>query len=383
MRYKIAYLTSKNPLDKNESSGIYYYQSAALKKYCGDVHYIGPVNNLLIKIIKKISNILQKFTTKKYNPSHSILISYIYGHIFTGKLGKQRFDFVFAEKSSSEIAFIKTGIPVIYSTDATFNLLNNYYSNYSNLFRFSENEGNFIEQRAVNKASLIICSSKWAVNSIINDYRFPSAKTFVIPRGANIDSVPEKEKILERKKTDVCRLLFIGRDWYRKGFDIAYETMKYIRSQGMPVKLTVAGSNPPEEFIDKDVEVINYIDKNRKEGKERFDEIMINSDFFLLPVRAECVAVAFCEAAAYGLPVITRDTGGIKEVVVDGITGFTLDYKAGPEDFGKKIIELYKMDEEYYELSRSSRNFFEERLNWDAWGKDFKNSIDSYFKAPF
>ncbi len=379
MSYEIAYLTSKDPLDKNESSGIYYYQSAALKKYCGNVHYIGPVKNLLITIIIKISNFLNRFTSKKYNHSHSIIISWIYGIIFSRKLGKKKYDFVFAEKSSCEIAFLKTKLPVIYSTDATFNLLHNYYSNYSNLFRFSEREGNYIEQKAINQASLIICSSRWAAMSVSRDYNFPPEKVSIIPRGANIDIIPGREKILKKRKTDVCRLLFIGRDWHRKGFDIAYEAMDYIRALGFKVRLIAVGCSPPSEYIDKDVEVITYINKNSGEGKKQFDEIMFNSDFFLLPVRAECLAVAFCESAAYGLPVISRDTGGIKEVVVNGVTGYILKYDASPRDFAEKIIELYNSDEKYYKLISSSRDFFEKRLNWDAWGRDMKNTIDNYF----
>jgi hypothetical protein len=48
MRYKIAYLSSKNPRNKKLSSGVSYYQSASLKKHCGEIHYLGPVKNIII-----------------------------------------------------------------------------------------------------------------------------------------------------------------------------------------------------------------------------------------------------------------------------------------------------------------------------------------------
>ena len=374
--YRIAYLTSKNPFDKKESSGVYYYQSAELKKYSLKLIYLGPVNSRLISFIRKVLNFLQRFLGKKYNHSHSVIISRLYGRIFSEKLKGSDFDFIFADKSSCEIAFLKTNIPVIYSTDATFTLLNNYYPEYSNLFRFSEKESNLIEQKAINIASIIICASRWAARSVVDHYGVAEENVHVIPRGANIDKAPDKNIVLSKKKTDVCRLVFVGKDCNRKGFEIAYRTMDYIRSKNIPVKLISVGCLPSAGFIDEDVEIISFIDKNTKEGMEQFDSIMLNSDFYLLPTRAECMGIAFCEAAAYGLPVITTDTGGVTEVVKNGVNGHALDYKADHTEYGEKIISIYNYDKEYYRLIRSSRNYFEKRLNWEAWGISVKEIID-------
>ncbi len=381
MHYKIAYLTSKDPLDRKESSGVYHYQAKALKKHCGDIYHLGPVNNGIISFTRRAFNLLNKLSKKRYNISHSTIISKVYGKIFSDKLKKEKYDIVFADKSSCEIAYLNTKTPVIYSTDATFKLLHNYYPGYSNLLKYSGQESHKIEQNAINKASLIMVTSKWAATSVINDYNFDPERVHIIPRGANIDKIPDKEKIYDKKKTDVCRLLYMGYEWYRKGYDIAYRTMDYIRSKGIPVKLVAIGCSPPSEFIDDDVEIIPYLDKNTTKGKAGFEEIMFNSDFYLLPTRAECVAIAFCESAAYGLPVITRDTGGVTEVVKNGINGYALDNGAGYKDYGEKIISIYKEDDEYYNLVRSSRNYYEERLNWDVWGKKMKMILDTYFAS--
>ncbi|MFW5700079.1 MAG: glycosyltransferase family 4 protein [Cyclobacteriaceae bacterium] len=379
MQYKIAYLTSKDPKDKQESSGVYHYQAEALKKHCGEIYHLGPVKNNLIGITRKAGNLLNRFSKEKYNLSHSIIISKVYGKIFSRKLKHEKYDFVFADKSSCEIAYLNTSMPLIYSTDATFKLLHNYYPGYSNLLEFSAKESNKIEQNAINKASLILVTSQWAATSVINDYNFPPEKIHVIPRGANVDKIPEKESILAKKKTGICQLLYMGYEWYRKGYDVAYKTMDYIRSKGIPVKLVAIGCSPPADLIDDDVKVISYLDKNTSEGRAQFDEIMLNSSFYLLPTRAECMGIAFCESSAYGLPVITRDTGGVTEVVKNGINGYALDFESDYKEFGDKIISIFESDEEYYNLVKSSRNYFEERLNWDAWGEKIKIIMDNFF----
>lgn len=377
MRYKIGYLTSKNPMDIKESSGVYYYQAKALEKYCGEVHYLGPVRHFSIFLLEKLFNIFNRFSTKKYNYWHSKLISKIYGIIFSRKLKNKKFDFIIAEKASCEIAFLKTKLPLIYSTDATFNLLLNYYPNYSNLLKISEKEGNYIEERAIHKSSLVICTSKWASSSVINDYGYPGNHVNVLPRGANINQVIEKNEIFKKKKSETCRLLFIGREYYRKGLDVAFRTMDYIRSNVISVKLVVVGCIPPPEFVDLDVEVISFIDKNTDKGKKEFKEIMLHSDFMLIPTRAEAMGISFCEASAFGLPVITRDTGGVTEVVKNGVNGFALKYDSNHIDFGETIIKIFNSDDDYYRLIQSSREYYDKNLSWDKWGEKMKNILDN------
>jgi len=152
--------------------------------------------------------------------------------------------------------------------------------------------------------------------------------------------------------------------------------MAYIRSTGFDVKLKVVGFTPPNTLIDNDVEVIPYIDKNTVEGMELFTKVMTDSDFFLLPTWAECMGIAFCEASAYGLISVTRNTGGVSEVVKDGINGFALDYNSVPKDFGDLIIKVYNDNDLYYSIIKSSREFFERKLNWDVWGLEINKVIN-------
>jgi glycosyltransferase involved in cell wall biosynthesis len=377
MRYKIAYLTSKDPSDKTVSSGVYYYQSRSLGKHCGDVYHIGPVNSILISAIRRFIRIISRFSKKKHVGSHSLLVSRIYGWIFTRRLKRGDYDLVFADKASAELAYLSTDLPVIYSTDATFDLLHNYYSLFTGLSRLSVRNGNRIEKKAILNSQMIFCTSQWAASSVMLEYNCKRDRVFIHPRGANIDTVPDYEKVINKRiKAGTCRLLYMGHEWYRKGYDMAYKTMKYLRSKGVDARLIAIGVEPPDEFIDEHVELIGYINKNTREGMELFGTEMLKADFYLLPTRAECVAITFCEASAYGLPIITRDTGGVTEVVKNGINGFAMRYDAGPEEYGATILSILSSENDYQNLVKSTRKYFDERLNWDVWGKNVKKILD-------
>ncbi|MGH8003433.1 MAG: glycosyltransferase family 4 protein, partial [Limisphaerales bacterium] len=121
--------------------------------------------------------------------------------------------------------------------------------------------------------------------------------------------------------------------------------------------------------------VIPFLDKNKPVQREELAKLFFESDFFLLPTRYECYGVVFCEAAAFGLPVITTDTGGVSGVVRNGENGYLLPYAAGGADYARLIAEIYRDDKRYFELVQKSRQAFEERLNWDTWAQTVKRLI--------
>jgi len=73
--------------------------------------------------------------------------------------------------------------------------------------------------------------------------------------------------------------------------------------------------------------------------------------------------------------VITTQTGGVSEVVRDGENGFTLPLAARGDEYARVIAAIYHDDERYTRLVYSSRAAYEERLNWDAWGKAMKTIL--------
>jgi glycosyltransferase involved in cell wall biosynthesis len=115
--------------------------------------------------------------------------------------------------------------------------------------------------------------------------------------------------------------------------------------------------------------IIPFLDKDDSSQRRQFSSLLLNSDFLLVPTRSECFGVVFCEASAFGLPSISTDTGGVSGVVSEGENGHLLPLSAAGEDYARLIAEIHCDEKRCLELSMSSRRVFEERLNWDTWGK--------------
>ncbi len=369
---KIAYLTvHHDPHDRGtwrSWSGTVYYVAQALQKHCGEISYFNPV--LPCRRQKKIERISirssQLLLKKQYTCDFFLANSYAKaGSLW---LADQSVDVIVAPAGTIEIAFLKTNIPIVLVEDATSKQLIGYYPQYSNLLKRSIYEMETIQDFALKKASAVIYSSAWAARSAIEDYGADPKKIHVVPFGANLDEVPSREVVLAREKSEQCRLLFLGVDWVRKGGDIAFETLLKLEELGVQAELIVCGCTPPEGVAHERMKVIPFLDKNDERQRKELEQLLISADFLLVPTRAEAYGLVFCEASAFGLPVITTNTGGVPEIVREGENGFLLPYEARGDAYAEVIARVFRNDERYTELVRTSRAAFEERLNWDAWG---------------
>jgi glycosyltransferase involved in cell wall biosynthesis len=372
---KIAFLTARDPKDRRTWSGTYYYMGQALQKHCGEVYYLGPVRTLSEIAVKCFNKATRLLVKKNYAYMQSLFLAKHYAGLFQRKLSGLSPDLIFAPAAAAETAFLSTRIPIVHASDATFALACNYYPDFSNLLKISIREGNAVEEKAMQKASLILLPSQWAAQSAINDYHIDKDKIHIVPFGANLEKIPSKEIILKKKKSDRCRLLFLGVSWQRKGGDIAFETLLKLEELGIHAELIVCGCTPPRGFSHKMMSVIPFLDKNNETQREELARLLLASDFLLLPTRSEAYGIVFCEANAFGLPVITTNTGGVSGVVKDGENGFMLPPSARGAEYAKIIQKIYQNDQHYYELTRSSRAAFDDRLNWDTWAISVRKLI--------
>jgi len=68
----------------------------------------------------------------------------------------------------------------------------------------------------------------------------------------------------------------------------------------------------------------------------------------------ETFGLTILEAMTYGIPAIVPETGGITELVDDGVNGFRVD-TSKPDKVVETIINIFSDEAKYYRLSESSR----------------------------
>lgn len=370
-RLKIGFVNAWGAQRKNWS-GTPFYMARALELHCGEVVHYREISGGLPIFRAKIANKLTfALAGKRHDWLHTYPLSRRYARYFQEEIRRTRPDVLFGCAAASEIALLETDLPMVGSSDATAALNRNYYTSATHLTAYSNRVVEDIERRYLHKMLGLLYSTKWAADSAVRDYGVSPSRVFSAPYGANLDggAIPPRAGALREKQRDVCRLLFLGVDWERKGGAIAVETLKCLLTMGVPAELTVCGCVPPAEYQYPKIRVIPFLDKNTPDGMNSILRLLYESHFLLLPTRAEAFGIVFCEAAAFGLPSISTDTGGVSGVVSEGRNGHLLPLSAGGEDYAGVIASCFTDFSRYEQLRRTSREEYEERLNWDAWGR--------------
>jgi glycosyltransferase involved in cell wall biosynthesis len=374
---RIAFVTSLDPTDRRSWSGIYFHMVKALQTHVGEVVPLGPAPFSPKPFGLTINRVTRRLLGRTYDYDHSRIVSMAYGAIFGRRLEADNFDIIFAPAASTEIAHLNTDIPIVYCSDTTFALMRDYYPSFTNIFGFSAREADSIEAEAIHKAAALLYPSPWAAGSAIDYYKADPARVHVIPMGANIDDAPEAARVGGGDRIEGCSLLFLGNDWERKGGPIAFDTLICLIQMGIDAELVVCGCVPPARFSSERMTVINFLDKNKSEDRESLARLLWQSHFLIAPTRAECYGIAFCEANAYGVPVLATDTGGVSGVIRDGVNGFKLPHHAVGADYARLITGILADRASYNALIKSSRAEFDRALNWDAWGRQVAEVVST------
>jgi glycosyltransferase involved in cell wall biosynthesis len=377
-RLRIGFLSSQDASDRTAWSGILFNLHRALQQHAGEVEILdSPSESHFIRGLLRAISPANRFFGQNLGMMQSLPISLAYGRFYRKKILATQCDVIVAPVASNEIGYLKTSVPVIYLSDATFSAMENYYFETADVSRVYLWQGNHLEKRAIQNATAVLYCSEWAANSAVQNYAASAGKVHVIPFGANIDSIPPRDALQQGSTDGRCRLLFVGRGWRRKGGQIAFDALIALRARNVDAELTIVGCSPPHPIDHPHVTVIPWLDQNIPEGRLALQGLYYGADFFVLPTRAECWGIVFCEASAYGLPIVATDTGGVSTVVQQNINGVLLPPSAGGQEYADVISAIWSDPARYQRLRRTTRERYESVLNWEAWGQSVRVVLEN------
>lgn len=358
---RIAYVSNNNPFDVNNWSGTPSNIISALQKY-HEVVWVGggTLNGAFWHhcfLNSKVS-----FNLLDYCVDISRIIS---GIIQNGK-----FDAVISS-TYSMCSQLDIDIPLIAFGDLTYSLCNKYLRKSPPQFKARSMRE---EEKFLQCADAVIYSSEFVKISALLDYNISADKIHVLDFGANIPN-PIDVKI-EDFEDDICRLVFVGRNWERKGGPKVLKTFRLLRERGFHCNLTVVGCKLPDGIDETGIEVIPWLDKAKEEDVVKYNAILRRSHFMVLPTEFDAYGIVFCEASAYGVPSIAADVGGVSQPINEGVNGFLLPSYATAEDYADKIMESFCDKDNYRRLRLTSRHEYETRLNWEHWANEVTSLLE-------
>jgi glycosyltransferase involved in cell wall biosynthesis len=268
------------------------------------------------------------------------------------------------------VAELNGGRPVVLWDDATFAGLLDYHPAFTGLCRRTRTAGDRLARRALTRCSLAAYSSAWAADTAVRSYGIAADGVCVLHFGAALEPVPDRAEALaavQNRSRDVCRLLFVGRDWQSKGGDIAVRTAVRLAGEGLPCELSLVGSSPPDSSrLPAGVRCHGFLDPNSAAARARYRDLLAAAHFLVLPTQVDCSPKVVAEANAFGVPAVVRDTGGTGSLMAGSHNGRLMPPAAAEAEYADVIRQAWSDPVRYRRLCLASRRGFETRLNWST-----------------
>ena len=180
---------------------------------------------------------------------------------------------------------------------------------------------------SINKSDIVTCVSK----SLMEDTRefFGIKREIkVIPNFIDIDKYAKKHNLCQGNllaQDDEKIIVHVSNFRPLKRIIDVLKIFEKI-NQKINSKLIMVGDGPDKKKAKEFLRKNNLKNKVIFLGKtNEVDEILCSSDLFLLPSEKESFGLAALEAMALKVPVISTNTGGLKDLNINGNSGYTSD----------------------------------------------------------
>jgi len=219
------------------------------------------------------------------------------------------------------------------------------------------------------KSSAVIANSQGLKDLALKT--MPEKEIGIIYNG--IDT--EQFKPQAKEKSDEFKILSTSRLIPRKGIKYLILAAGQLIKKNKQIKIVLVSEGDEKEELENLAGRLGISENVQFAGSvdhAKISEFYNQADAFVMTSLNEGMSNTMLEALASGLPIISTETGGAKELVQDGINGFLICMK-NSEDLAEKISRLMANDGLRERMALESRKIAE-KMSW-------KNVAEEYFKT--
>jgi alpha-maltose-1-phosphate synthase len=246
----------------------------------------------------------------------------------------------------------------------------------------------WMERTAILDADAVIAVSQGTKDDILRVYPVAPERVHVIYNGIDLNEYVKTSETtaLEKYGVDpsVPYVLFVGRITRQKGVTHLVDAIRYMPPDTQVV-LCAGAPDTPEIALEMRAKVDEAKKRNprvvwieKMVTKPEVIQLYSNARVFCCPSVYEPFGIINLEAMACEAAVVASATGGIKEVVVDGETGYLVPFEQDPvtafpihpkqfaRDLGARVSELLANPEKSVRFGKAGRRRVEQTFSWTA-----------------
>ena len=232
-------------------------------------------------------------------------------------------------------------------------------------------------------ASLLVANSNFTRDLLINEWGVSENRIALMHPG--VDSARFEVSIPEVKDSpQQLVILTVGRLQRRKGQDTVIRAIPRLLERFPKLTYVIAGEGEERDDLVALAQELGVSDHVRFEGEiddERLLKLYAECDVFVLLNRAvgrdvEGFGMVLLEAQAAGKPVIAGDSGGTRDTLLVGETGYIIDGKT-PDDFVRVVSDELCDAGRRAEMGFRGREYVRSKFDWSSLAVEASRVFDS------
>ncbi len=237
---------------------------------------------------------------------------------------------------------------------------------------------------------LIVCSSAMR-SEISSQFGVAPGRVTVIPNGVDTSVWRTTEGDIARARSRWAPhgplLTYSGRLEAEKGIFTMLDAMPQVLNEHPAARLVVAGSGGQSQYFDHDVAARGLAGSVVRSGwlpEADLRALVGSSDAALIPSLYEPFGLVALEAMSLGAPVVCARTGGLVDIVVDGVTGLLFD-PGSPSSLAHAINRTLSDPQAARQRAEAAHEPLRERFSWPSIAEstvvEYRSIIDTDARA--
>ena len=360
---KIAFLSPWDPEDPSAWSGMVYRQFLSLQDQPETLlttWFSGSVRPALPD--RLLERILGQRRGGIYRAQLGVLTARRRAALVDRRVARDRPEAVLAVAASTDAALLSAAVPVVHVTDATFDLIRDFYPDATGLHPLTVMQARLVDRRLARAAAAHVVSNRWAAQGLMSA-GVAADRVHVVPFGPRLEPSVFEAPAPRRNR----RVLLVASNWERKAGDRVVRAVARARDRSdQAPELTVVGNTP--------VRLPGWVTHLGRVPPDRMAEIYASHDILVDLAAANAGGVTLTDAHAYGMPTVATDVGGVADIVQDRSTGYLVSDSDAEEQAASALLRLND-DDTWRRMSRAARAHHERTLNWTTWARKTRQII--------
>jgi glycosyltransferase involved in cell wall biosynthesis len=218
-------------------------------------------------------------------------------------------------------------------------------------------------------ADCIHCVSKDLARICLSLGAEPS-KVYVNYNGVDLSTFKPRDRKV--RKSGEFHIVSVGGLMWRKGYVFHLAILRELIRRGVNVSMTIVGEGPDYIGLKYTAFRLGVEPFVEFVGAKKANEVVLalqDADLYLSCSAAEGLPNSLVEAAACGLPIVSFDCEGVREIVDEQLTGYVVPF-GDVESAVKRIVQLEADPAQLHEMGLAARRKMEREFDEKYWVED-------------